>query len=302
MTTLYISRGVPASGKSTAATNWVLEDPENRARVNRDDLRKSVFGSYTGLTWNQEELLTDIERDLVKSLVSAGKNVVVDSMSLRPKYVREWMKFADRNSVDLEIWEYPISLEEAIERDSKREKSVGEGVIRNIWNKYTKNGKFLPVVYTPAPDSSEYEEYVPDDLKRKAIIIDIDGTIAHNDGHRGWYEYDKVGADLPKKNVIAIIEAMVASGHYPIFCSGRTDDCYNETKSWIEKNVSFPVETLLMRKTGDHRKDSIVKYEIFNEHIRDNYNVIAAWDDRLQVTRMWRSIGLLVNQVEFGDF
>jgi len=299
---LIICRGIPASGKSTQSKKWVSEDFENRARVNRDDLRFTIFGKYVGLTWQQEELLTEIERDLVKTLLQSGKDVVVDSMSLRPKYVREWMKFADRNKANLAVWEFPISLEDAIRRDSERDKSVGEDVLRNIWNKYTKKGKFLPVEYTDAPDLEYLEPYLPNPELPPAIIIDIDGTIAHNDGHRGWYEYDKVYADSPKQNVIDVVLALINSGYYPVFCSGRTDDCYDDTLAWIEEYVGVKVNTLLMRKTGDRRKDSIIKYEIFNEHIRNNYRVVAAFDDRRQVTEMWRGIGLTVLQCEFGDY
>ena len=33
-------------------------------------------------------------------------------------------------------------------------------------------------------------------LKVGAVICDIDGTVAINDGHRGHFEWDKVGADV----------------------------------------------------------------------------------------------------------
>lgn len=302
MREILVLRGIPASGKSTYAKTWVAADPGKRARVNRDDIRFSVFGKYVGLTYTDEEIVTNIERGMVKSLLDAGKSVVVDSMCIRPKYVREWMKFADRNKVAFATAEFPIGLDEAILRDAAREKSVGEDFLRMVWKKYTKNGAMLKVDYTPSVDPDALEAYVPDESLPKAIIIDIDGTVAHNDGHRGWYEYSKVGNDKPKKDVITIIAALVSQGFYPIFLSGRTDDCYKETLSWLSTHIPFKVDTLLMRKTGDHRKDSLIKYEIFNEHIRGKYNVVAAWDDRKQVTEMWRSIGLLVNQVDFGDF
>ena len=39
MSKLIITRGLPASGKSTWAKQWVLEDPEHRVRINQDDIR-----------------------------------------------------------------------------------------------------------------------------------------------------------------------------------------------------------------------------------------------------------------------
>ena len=45
MPTLYIYRGIPASGKSTEATRFVAQNP-GTIRINRDDLRMSMFGKY----------------------------------------------------------------------------------------------------------------------------------------------------------------------------------------------------------------------------------------------------------------
>jgi hypothetical protein len=57
-----------------------------------------------------------------------------------------------------------------------------------------------------------------------------------------------------------------------------------------------------MREYGDQRKDSIVKAEIFDQEIRGRYHVVAVFDDRDQVVRMWRSLGLTVFQVAEGNF
>ena len=42
MPKLILTRGIPASGKSTWAKAWVQEDPQRRVRVNRDDLRRML--------------------------------------------------------------------------------------------------------------------------------------------------------------------------------------------------------------------------------------------------------------------
>jgi len=57
-----------------------------------------------------------------------------------------------------------------------------------------------------------------------------------------------------------------------------------------------------MRKTGDSRKDSIVKREIFEEHIKGKYRIQFVLDDRNQVVEMWRQLGLTCLQVAEGDF
>ena len=72
--------------------------------------------------------------------------------------------------------------------------------------------------------------------------------------------------------------------------------------AWLDRHVGVPYDGLHMRVTGDQRKDSVVKAEIFDREIRDRYHVVGVFDDRAQVVRMWRSLGLTVFQVAEGDF
>lgn len=51
----------------------------------------------------------------------------------------------------------------------------------------------------------------------------------------------------------------------------------------------------------DH-EDSIIKRELFEAHVRDTYAVRFVLDDRNQVVRMWRSLGLTCLQVADGAF
>ena len=57
-----------------------------------------------------------------------------------------------------------------------------------------------------------------------------------------------------------------------------------------------------MRTDRDFREDSIVKFEIFKEHIQDQFDVKIVLDDRQRVVDMWRGQGLRVLQVDKGDF
>jgi hypothetical protein len=57
-----------------------------------------------------------------------------------------------------------------------------------------------------------------------------------------------------------------------------------------------------MRPAGDSRRDAIVKQEIFDTEVRDRWRVVGVFDDRRQVVRMWRALGLTVFQVAEGDF
>jgi hypothetical protein len=58
-----------------------------------------------------------------------------------------------------------------------------------------------------------------------------------------------------------------------------------------------------MRGHRDQRKDSIIKRELFDGHVRGRFYVEAVIDDRNQVVDMWRrELGLTCLQVDYGDF
>jgi len=121
-------------------------------------------------------------------------------------------------------------------------------------------------------------------------------------GNRSPYDWHRVGEDLPNPAVITAVRAMHAAGNAIIFCSGRDAECRAETEAWLELYVGVPYEALFMRPEGDGRKDAVVKREIFDREIRDNWRIVGVFDDRQQVVRMWRALGLTVFQVAEGDF
>jgi hypothetical protein len=87
-----------------------------------------------------------------------------------------------------------------------------------------------------------------------------------------------------------------------VFLSGRTAGCQDATTAWLTQHVGGPFDGPFMRAAGDHRKDSIVKAELFDRHVRDTYDVTCVLDDRKQVVDTWRAMDLTVLQVAEGDF
>ena len=86
-----------------------------------------------------------------------------------------------------------------------------------------------------------------------------------------------------------------------IILSGRKSECEESTKEWLEKN-HINYNELYMRADWDNREDSIIKRELYIEHIEGKYNVDFVLDDRNRVVRMWRELGLKCLQVEYGAF
>lgn len=302
MSTLVLTRGLPASGKTTWARAWVAEAPERRARVNRDDLRAQLFGAFHGLTFAQEAAVTDASRAAVLALLKAGRDVVADDMNLRPKYVREWRRFVAAHGHDVETVELPVDVEVAVERDSQRERQVGAEAIRRLAGKFTRRGALLAVPDDEMPEVQAPAIYRAPVGGELAVVVDIDGTLALHNG-RSPYDLHLCGNDLPNPPVVMAVEHARAGGARIIFCSGREDSARADTEEWLEIHVArTDDEPLFMRAADDKRRDSIVKRELFDAHIRDRYEVAYVLDDRNQVVAMWRSLGLTVLQVAEGDF
>lgn len=304
MTTLTITRGLPASGKTTRALAWVTEDPTRRARVNRDDLGRMLHAGrlHTGPT---EKRITTIAHSAVLKLLCAGTDVVCDDTNLPARVARELRALAVKADADFAVWDMTdVPLATCLERDALRTgpEHVGVDVITGMHTRYLHGAKYpLPLPDEPAAALTVAAPYVPLPGTPTAVMVDIDGTVATMCG-RSPYDETLVGEDLPNVAVITAVRAMHAAGHAVVFCSGRTDGCREATEKWLAEHIAIPYEALFMRRAGDQRKDSVVKTEIFTQHIRDRYTVICVFDDRDQVVRAWRELGLTVMQVAEGNF
>jgi predicted kinase len=104
---LILTRGVPASGKSTWAKAWVEEDPLNRVRVNRDNLRWTLgVKGGVGDQWQEEEV-THWQNQMITRYLSQGKDVVVDNTNLRARHVKELIKLGQKWGAEVEFKDFP---------------------------------------------------------------------------------------------------------------------------------------------------------------------------------------------------
>lgn len=309
MVELVLTRGLPASGKSTAARAWVADNPGQRARVNRDDLRFNLFGEYV-LSFEQEEAVTAAQHAAVRGLLHSGRSVIVDDTNLSAKYVKQWYKVAYETGAEVLFYDVDTDVEECVRRNEKRiadgGRGVDESVIRRFAQRYMSKGK-LPD--PPKPETVPVPRpYEPNTLKPRAWLVDIDGTLAHMDDRRGPFEWHRVGEDRLDESLARLMR--IIRSHEPmddnhpdviIVLSGRDGSCRPQTEEWLKRHgISY--DHLWMRAAGDMRKDNIIKMELFDQHIRDNFWVQAVFDDRDQVVRMWRSLGVPCYQVAYGDF
>ncbi|BCB84668.1 hypothetical protein Psuf_019810 [Phytohabitans suffuscus] len=295
---MIITRGLPASGKTTFARKL----QPGVVRVNRDDLRRMLHGDRLFTTWAEGQV-TAVQRAQVEALLRARADVCVDDTNLSSRLVREWAELAARFGATFEVHDFTdVPVDECVRRDADRPESerVGEEAIRRMHEHYLA-GRTLPL---PVPDVTPGRPavvYDPPLGAPKIVLVDIDGTVALI-GDRSPYDMRRVGDDQPHHAVIAAVRAMHAAGHAIVYCTGRDESARAATEQWLDRHVGVPYEALHMRDLYDSRRDAVVKRDIFEREIRDHFHVVGVFDDRMQVVKMWRDLGLTVFQVAEGDF
>jgi len=301
MSELIITRGLPGSGKTTFAEQWVTESPATRRRVNRDSLRRMIHINAQSATQDTEAVITKTAADLVRAFLRAGLDVVVDDTNLRQRTARQWATLAAVTGAELTVKDLTgVPLSTCLERNAARpgDARIPSGVIETMHAKYVASGK-LPHPTADANTGSEWQPWEPTIGLDPVYLVDIDGTVAIK-GDCDIYDGSKAYLDTPNWNVVRIIR-MLQKTHRVVYMTGRDAEHRHVTAEWLKVNGLIAHE-LHTRPLGDKRKDSTVKHELFNQRIRGKYNVAGVFDDRNQVVEMWRAIGLTVFQVADGNF
>jgi predicted kinase len=296
MRTIILTLGLPASGKSTWAKEQLQKYPGKYKRVNKDIFRDLLDNGSFNV---ENEIFIEEVRDFIvqKALVN-GFDVIIDDTNFGDKHFEAMCDIAKRIG-DVRIFEkyFEITVKEAKLRNQNRPNSVPDHVIDNMYEKYIKGIHLQPRdVYFPSrPLLPEM-----DPAKKNALIVDLDGTLALRT-NRDIYDYNKVEDDLLNEPIAQLVRALKDKVDVIIMVSGREDVCFNQSKDWLSVH-EIPFNQLFMRKTGDSRKDFIIKKEIYENQIAPFYNVLYVIDDRPQVSRMFRSLELMVLQVNDLEF
>lgn len=135
---------------------------------------------------------------------------------------------------------------------------------------------------------------------RPAILCDLDGTLAHISPQRHPYDAHLCGLDEVNRPVALVLSWAGAAGYAVVLVSGRGFHASHRTatEQWLTWN-GIAYDVLLMRPECDARPDYVVKAELYERHIADNYQVAFVLDDRGSVCRMWREqLGLTVFRVD----
>lgn len=256
---VILTKGLPASGKSTWAMNEVKRN--GFKRINRDLLRLMLDAG----DWSHanEKLIIQTRDALLADLLRKGHNVIIDDTNFDER--SNWKQISnllERLDIDVTLREqcFPIEVSEAIERDSKRVglACVGADVINRMWKKHVKGN---PTALSSPRLQVFYKKFQPELVQAKdlpkAIICDLDGTLALI-GDRSPYDASRCDElDSPNPPVVEAVKAFHRMGYKIIFVSGRGEDARRPTERFIIRACPEVAATFL-HKEIDRLKEQYV--------------------------------------------
>ena len=298
--------GPSGSGKTTFATEFVKKN-KHWVRVNRDDIRRNILGVldqtyYQGNNASMEKHINVLQDEQIRYWLHQGMNVLIDNTNLKPSYINHYHEeFGHMAEITYHILNTPLDVckQNVIQRDG----NINTDYINKQYESFVKISEQLNSPQLPA-----YQKFYSRDKKlKKAIVVDIDGTIADCTGIRSPYDGDSLHKDRPILPVRLMLNRMKGSLLKQlldpvtiIYLSGREDKWKDGTIKWIKDN-NFPFDGhIYMRTTNDLRKDSTVKQELYYNFVYPYFDTQFVVDDRLQVCHNWYKMGLFVMNVNQG--
>lgn len=308
MKKMIITRGFPASGKTTFALEWVAEAPGTRININRDDIRKSLGMPPVG-TKDQENTVTKIAHAQIQAAFNSGLDLIVSDTNLPSRRVKDLAMMGLKKNYEITVKDFIVDFDELFRRDANRTDSVGDDVIKKMASRFPYQGwrkgedlvKEARIKMNESINESEPYPNDPEFGKPGAILVDLDGTLADMNGRDPYDTGERILLDRVNSVVNDVVTWSRKDGLRIIIMSGRKNSGRGFTETWLS-NHGIQFDELHMRADNDNRPDWIVKDELVRKYVAPNYYVHFCLDDRNQVVDHHRACGYTVLQVAPGDF
>ena len=149
---LLLTIGIPGSGKTTWVESYHQTYPRSFV-ISTDNIREELFGTSV-CNPNQNEMVHTEARRRVKEILDnpkyyegeypLGPTIVVDSTNCEPF---EWFSYK-RLGATINIAKiFPITPEQAMQRQQERDRIVPFSVLENKWHTYLKHKDLIPKIF-----------------------------------------------------------------------------------------------------------------------------------------------------------
>jgi phosphoglycolate phosphatase-like HAD superfamily hydrolase len=141
---------------------------------------------------------------------------------------------------------------------------------------------------------------------RSAVIFDMDGTLADVSSIRHHLtKYDETKRTVvkhfhrfhaesvsvpPHDHVVNAAQMAHMLGHAVLIVTARKHMWRHHTAWWLAMH-DVPSDMLMMRGNEDNRKDYEVKKDMLDTLLKA-YDIIHAWDDNINIIRLWQENGI----------
>src|SRR5687767_8628164 len=120
---VILTVGLPASGKTLAASELVASDPNRWKRINRDDVRLMLHGaSHDYTNKSHEKAVTEVCNASLRSMLEAGFDCILDNTHLDARSRKAIHSVAEEHG-ECSVMEivFPVPVEECLRRNVLRE-------------------------------------------------------------------------------------------------------------------------------------------------------------------------------------
>ena len=254
MNTFIMCVGLPSSGKSTwsnSQTGYIVHSS--------DALRKELYGDENYQDKNGElfqELHKRIRNDLGK-----GKNVILDATNISYKRRMEFLRQINYIKCNRVCYLFATPYEDCVKRDSDRERSVGEEVIKRMYKNF-----YIPQKYEGWDDINiiwNYDEHDFDSIKYFWELDEIKQDNPHHTLSIGNH------CDKCARMLLKISNTDVTNKNYILECAAQFHDIgkkftkeFNEKKgycTYYQHHLTGAYDSLFYLDEIGWRDDDILK-------------------------------------------
>jgi hypothetical protein len=136
--------------------------------------------------------------------------------------------------------------------------------------------------------------------KPRAVIFDVDSTLSSakyrsyllDQPVKDWSRFHgSMVLDAPIPHTVNRLRRLHDQGNKIIVLTMRPERYRAVTERWLD-NHDIPYDEAWFRPAGNYTPGVSMKRQIYEQNIKDRFEVIDAYDDRKDMTDMWQAAGI----------